>query len=1505
MTLRLFLFLSLLAALPAAAQSPDERAKREHFFPLVVDGGGFQSFFFLTNASDAGNQCALELRGPGLDTTMVFNVQSLGPPNPVGTIDLATADTSRTFITTGAQPLTYGYAVLDCTEPAVAWMMINLSEFGPPIAATTLESSQIAREAQFPVLPGLGSLGLVFSNDSSLDASCAVELKDSEGVGVGGAGVAVAGQSTAVQFLDEIIPLPDGFAGGSVTAACTGEIAALGLPFSSPVFTALRAVIPTGDDTAKPRHVIPLIADGDGFQSRVLVTNLAPGANDCTMNLYGSGLDSGRFESAAGVTAEGTGASLNLTGTGQDLSLISTGERSLAFGYATLDCNGPVVARNLLTASVQGELAGMAVIPGSQEADVFRFPVPPQAESLALVLTNDAGSDASCAVVLEDYEGFRTTRGPVSVPGKSTAVRFLGDLFEFLDFFTGGWATVSCIGNVAATSLPRNGAVFSAIPSAVISIASDADESAPIFPYGSGPEDQTYIVGELTFGTELPEAIGGDGTLTYSLEPMVPGMFLDSGSKLLLGAPTMVGEYDLTYTVTDEDGDSDSLAFTITVELDTVPSLAGVSLPENLRFMVGEPIEPVQFPEAAGGNAPLFYILAPEEFDFLSSFIPGLYFDPFTRQLSGTPLETGEYNLVYNVIDGNLDMDALAVTITVVVPVTAESLIDSGGCTNGDFIDSQNSSSALAADCQALAGFANALIETGLVPEENVIRQWGKGEQVKLDAWDKILVSDGRIIDISLARSGLKGALPAELGRLGALERLSLSGNELSGPIPPELGELSNLETLWLFSNRLSGPIPPELGQLGALRILALGGNRLEGAIPPALGNLSRLEDLGLWGNRLNGEIPVELANLSNLQDLNLSLNELSGPIPPELGQLSELVSLELDSNELSGTIPGQLGQLLKLERLDLGRNRLTGAIPPEFAQLGNLRMLDISHNELTGLIPAGLGELENLESLILSNNRLSGAVPEELARLDKLETLDLEFNRLTGMLPRDFRERIAQGDFALRLLGNLISGFDAPPMQTRNPVYSSNPEENGNAAHHSVSYFQGPLVMEWDWEGERIEHQTPILGRGAALAVKIDHEVADPPLVITRVLDARDEVLVERLQEAATPATEEFEPGKWRTEYVFDLPGELYQAGNQLVHVIDPDEELAETSEEDNVAEPIVLFGESPPRFRATFIPIQVPGEEEWYAELDPELLMQGTRANLPIADDYEARIGPPLESDADDAAEIIPRLLELWNMEADPDEFYHGVSRNYVGGIGFLSSQVAVSTLSVHFVIPHEFGHNFSLLHAPGCFAAGPDENYPYPDGRLGPVRGWDPIWRIFVSGENENYADLMSYCGEYHHISDYQYRLASQYWLSFDPGSGAGRATSPSGPTGEGDSRTSADGDTIVTSQTVSSAGESGSLALSGRIGAGGDWRLNQAQLSDRAPRPPAEDGEFTLVLFDSAGVQVYAEPLSIMAISEGDDLFWAARTALPLRTAREIVILDAQGNEVLRQTLPALD
>ena len=516
-------------------------------------------------------------------------------------------------------------------------------------------------------------------------------------------------------------------------------------------------------------------------------------------------------------------------------------------------------------------------------------------------------------------------------------------------------------------------------------------------------------------------------------------------------------------------------------------------------------------------------------------------------------------------------------------------------------------------------------------------------------------------------------------------------------------------------------------------------------------------------------------------------------------------------------------------------------------------------------------------------------------------------------MVPWDFRDRVIRGSLRLSVGRNLISGYAAPPAIIRNPAYSSETAENGNAAHHSISYFQGPLLLEWDWQGERVEHQTPILGRWAGLAVSIDHAVEEPPLVISRILDARNMVLAESLAEAAPPVTEEIALGQWRTEYMFYLPGELFQAGNQIVHVIDPDDELAETDETDNVAEPIVVYGEQPPKFRVTFIPVQLATQEEFTRidELDPEVLMAGTKAFFPIADDFEARIGPPLRVGVETSLEVIEKVRELWNLEADPDEFYHGIVVSDFwrgGGRGARPGRVAVSGYrSIHRVIPHEFGHNFSLGHPPGCGAEFLDENYPYPDGQLGPERGWELNWRQFISGENEVYGDVMSYCPPQRFISSYNYRLASEYWLSLGNETSTSMVTTAPLVEGEGYSPdpVSGGGSGASSSQAASTSADSASIALSGRISAAGTWNLTQAQLSRRAPRAPPAEGSYTLILFDGAGIQVYGEPLTVTELSEGDESFWAARTPIPLRTAREIVILDARGVEVLRQPLPELE
>ena len=600
----------------------------------------------------------------------------------------------------------------------------------------------------------------------------------------------------------------------------------------------------------------------------------------------------------------------------------------------------------------------------------------------------------------------------------------------------------------------------------------------------------------------------------------------------------------------------------------------------------------------------------------------------------------------------------------------------------------------------------------------------------------------------------------------------------------------------------------------------------------------------------------------------------------------------------------------------------LTGAIPPELGRLFLLTELDLSGNELTGPIPWQIGNLTNLRTLDLSGNRLTGFIPREFGDLTNLHTLNLQSNRLRGTVPRALWEPIMDRELQVRYDGNTIRGFafERPAADSPRPIWSGNAADNGNAAHHSVAYYQGPLMWEWDWQGTPREHQRPILGRWAALAVRIDHDVPEPPPVVTRVLDSDGAVLAEGLDQAAPPSTVAAASGGWRTEYVFELPGSLYQAGHQIVHVIDPDDVLAETDEDDNAGEPVVLYGDRLEPFRVTFIPLHYTGDPP--PQVDAEELMLATRALLPIAEDYEVEIAAPVESGATSLSLLLDEIRARWNVEGGRNDYYHGVflfpwpgisesTRLRAAGLAARPGNVAVSTLSSPGVIAHEFGHNLSLRHTSGCGATNVDPSYPYANGALGPVAGWDVIWRRYVSGDDAGYTDVMSYCGRYEFISGYQYRIASAWRPRALPVSGVssvpgGPGLQPAAQVGgagaQGSGAGPLPGETpILTPE--SDAG--GGLALSGRIDAAGRWSLTHAQGTDRGPRAPAPVGQFTLILLDGAGVELYREPLSMNLLSHSDEAGWAARTPVPESPVREVVIVDAQGVEVLREVLPVLE
>ncbi|MYH47814.1 MAG: hypothetical protein F4008_03540 [Gammaproteobacteria bacterium] len=380
--------------------------------------------------------------------------------------------------------------------------------------------------------------------------------------------------------------------------------------------------------------------------------------------------------------------------------------------------------------------------------------------------------------------------------------------------------------------------------------------------------------------------------------------------------------------------------------------------------------------------------------------MPGLVFDPATRQLTGTPTTPGEYEMVYTATDSDGDRSSLFFTITIdpdrTIGATVLSFPD-GNLRNRlieilgkdseepiyDFeLAELESLDARNAGIESLEGLQHA---TGLTRLNLGPAPWdpqrGSLNGNRITDLSPIL-GLSNLTELNVSYNQLSSLILSELGQLGSLRILNLSVSQLSGQIPSELGQLTNLEELSLYSNQLSGSIPPELSQLSKLRRLSLGDNQLSGPIPSEIGQLGSLDYLWLGHNPLTGPIPPELGLLSNLELLNLELNELEEGIPKELGQLKNVRYLNLGFNRLSGPIPPEIGELDGVTQLLLGRNQLGGSIPEELGKLSNLWQLDLSDNRLTGPIPMELANLARLGRLELQANDLDGGIPPALLDL-------------------------------------------------------------------------------------------------------------------------------------------------------------------------------------------------------------------------------------------------------------------------------------------------------------------------------------------------------------------------------------------------------------------------------------------------------------------------------------------------------------------------------------------
>ena len=153
------------------------------------------------------------------------------------------------------------------------------------------------------------------------------------------------------------------------------------------------------------------------------------------------------------------------------------------------------------------------------------------------------------------------------------------------------------------------------------------------------------------FSEALPEGSNGDGPYTYTVTSLPSGLDFDDKTRIVSGTPDTPGMTNVTYTVTDDDGDPISTDFKITVY--PMPSLVDVS---DIPFMQGD-LYTVVLPEATGGRPQFVYSASPMP--------TGLQFITSTRTITGTPTTVETANVTYEATDEDGDKASVTFEIDV------------------------------------------------------------------------------------------------------------------------------------------------------------------------------------------------------------------------------------------------------------------------------------------------------------------------------------------------------------------------------------------------------------------------------------------------------------------------------------------------------------------------------------------------------------------------------------------------------------------------------------------------------------------------------------------------------------------------------------------------------------------------------------------------------------------------------------------------------------------------
>ena len=405
------------------------------------------------------------------------------------------------------------------------------------------------------------------------------------------------------------------------------------------VGTAFSITLPVGTGGDPPlSYSVSGLPSWASFNINTRVLSGTPDAAGTSTITYTVEDDDGDTDSVAFTIAIGTGIVSEITlqsltdGTNEDARFLVTVETEVGSEEVWYGDDEDI-----------GSIVGDANLPPTIDHIAMR------ADAEGLVFLRDTGGnfstwtvtnpDKSCFIVANDSNGVAT-------------------LIEFTDNKFSPGSNIMRIVRVFMSSDEQ--AVLDGVAHGhnVLLVFADAgsvqlDSSGDLTPTAPAVADQSGIVG-TAFSITLPVGTGGDAPLAYSVSGLPSWASFNISTRVLSGTPDAVATTTITYTVTDDDGDTASTAFMLTVSVaDTSPTLPAVAAQSGT---VGTPFV-LTLPEATGGNAPLAYSV--------SGRPTWMSFNAGTRLLSGTPTDTGTTTLTYGVEDTDGDTDSTDFDITV------------------------------------------------------------------------------------------------------------------------------------------------------------------------------------------------------------------------------------------------------------------------------------------------------------------------------------------------------------------------------------------------------------------------------------------------------------------------------------------------------------------------------------------------------------------------------------------------------------------------------------------------------------------------------------------------------------------------------------------------------------------------------------------------------------------------------------------------------------------------